>query len=254
MQVDWITTVAQIINFLVLVYLLKRFLYQPILAAMDRREADIAQRLEDAAQQSAEAQQQGSSYHQQLQELDRQREQLIAEAKKEAEAQRSQLMDTLRGEIASIRTRWHEEVDREQQAFLDQARQMVGEQVCLVARQALGELADAELEKQMLAVFQQKLAQVPAHDKEKLAQSASESGLTVQTRFELSPALHETIAALIHQQLGAALNIEFEQAPELICGISLKAPGFKLDWNLDSYLTHIDEQLASRLSVATLGD
>ena len=45
MQVDWITTIAQIINFLVLVYLLKRFLYGPIVSAMIHREAHIAERV-----------------------------------------------------------------------------------------------------------------------------------------------------------------------------------------------------------------
>lgn len=254
MQVDWITTIAQIINFLVLVYLLKRFLYQPILAAMDRREAHIAARLEEAAQQSAEAQQQGDDYRKQLQEWDRQREQMITEAKKEAEAQRTYLMDELRGEIASIRTRWHEEVEREQQAFLAQARQMVGEQVCLVARQALGDLANAELEKQMIDIFQQKLAAVSEDDKTRLTQSAAETGLRVQTHFRLVPAMQETIRGIIHEQLASELVIHFEQIPELICGISLKAPGFKLEWNLDSYLANINEQLASRLSVATLSE
>jgi F-type H+-transporting ATPase subunit b len=254
MQVDWITTIAQIINFLVLVYLLKRFLYQPIIAAMDRREAHITERLAVAAQQSAEAQQQGEDYRKQLQEWDRQRDQLITEAKKEAEAQRTYLMDELRGEIASIRTRWHEEVEREQQAFLAQARQMVGEQVCLVARQALDDLANVELEKQMLDIFQQKLSAVSEDDKTRLAQSAAETGLRVQTHFRLLPAMQETIHTIIHEQLGHELVIHFEQVPELICGISLKAPGFKLDWNLDSYLAHIDEQLVSRLSVATLSE
>lgn len=258
MRVDWITTIAQIINFLVLVYLLKRFLYQPIVAAMDRRETHITQRLEDAAQQSAEARQQGDTYQKQLQELEQQREQLVTEAKKEAETQRIQLMDELRNEIATIRTRWHEEVEREQQAFLTQARQMVGEQVCLVARQALGELANTELEAQMLAVFQQRLAAVPADDKTRLAQSAAETGLRVQTHFPLPTTMQETIRAIIQEQLNSELDteldIEFEQVPELICGISLKAPGFKLEWNIDNYLTHIDEQLVSRLSVATLSE
>ena len=44
MQVDVFTLIAQIVNFLILVYLLKRFLYRPVLDAMDRREADIAQK------------------------------------------------------------------------------------------------------------------------------------------------------------------------------------------------------------------
>lgn len=254
MQVDWITTIAQIINFLVLVYLLKRFLYRPIVSAMNHREEHIAHRLEEAAQQSAEARQQGDAYREKVQEFERQREQLVAEAKSEAEVQRSHLLHELRNEIATIRARWHGEVEREQQAFLAQARQMVGEQVCLVARQTLGDLADAELENQMLGVFQRKLAEVSADDKVKLAQSAGETGLLVQTRFPLLQEKRGKITAIIHEQIAAELAVHFEQAPELICGVTLKAPGFKLEWNIESYLARIDEQLSSHLSVATLGE
>ncbi len=252
MQIDWITTIAQIINFLVLVYLLRRFLYQPIVAAMSRREEDISQRLEQAAQQSTLAQQQSAKYNEKVRELEQQREQLIEEAKREAEAQRTHLLNELRDEIATVRARWQDEVKREQQAFLAQARQLVGEQVCLVARQSLGDLADAELENQILSVFLKKLTKVSAQDKAKLAQSAIKKGLIVQTHFPLAQAMQEKITAIIYEQIAPALLVHFEQTPELICGINLKGPGFKLEWNLESYLTNINEQLSSQLAMATI--
>src|SRR5690625_1258947 len=55
MEVDWFTVIAQILNFLVLVWLLKRFLYKPVLNAIDEREKKIASELEDAALHKAEA-------------------------------------------------------------------------------------------------------------------------------------------------------------------------------------------------------
>lgn len=250
MQVDWITTIAQIINFLVLVYLLKRFLYRPIVAAMDRREAHIAQRLDDAQQQLATAQQQTDTYNNQLAQLEQQREQLLENARHEAEAQRAELLDALRGEIAGVRAHWQEEVQRERQAFLAQTRQLVGEQVCQVARQAFAELADTELEKQMLSVFLQKIADVSDADKARLAKTALEKGLIVQTHFPLSPAMQTSITRQIHAQIDTTLAVNFEQIPELICGIALRGPGYKLEWNLQGYLAHIDEQLADHLDVA----
>lgn len=254
MQVDWITTIAQIINFLVLVYLLKRFLYRPIVNAIDRREEGIAQRLQEANQQVALAQQHIDAYQQKMQELEQQREQLLEAAKHEAEAQRSHLLDELRDEMATIRARWQGEVEREQQAFLAQARQVIGEQVCLVARQAFTELADAELEQQILAVFLQQLAAVSAEEQAKLAQSAAEKGLRVESGFVLSPAMRERITTLIHEHIGPTLSVRFEQVPTLICGINLKGAGFKLEWNLDSYLADIDERLSSQLAVTTAGE
>jgi F-type H+-transporting ATPase subunit b len=254
MQVDWITTIAQIINFLVLVYLLKRFLYRPIVNAIDRREEGIAQRLAEANQQAALAQQHIDDYQHKMQELEQQREQLLEAAKREAEVQRSHLLGELRDEMDTIRARWQGEVEREQQAFLAQARQVIGDQVCLVARQAFSELADAELEQQILVVFLHKLAEISAEDKARLAQSAAQKGLVVETGYELSPAQREKISALIHEHIAPELAVRYEQVPTLICGINLKGPGFKLQWNLDSFLEDIDERLSSQLAITTASE
>ncbi len=57
MSIDWITVVAQLLNFLVLVWLLKRFLYRPILDGIDAREVEISTRMAEAteARKKAEA-------------------------------------------------------------------------------------------------------------------------------------------------------------------------------------------------------
>ena len=123
-----------------------------------------------------------------------------------------------------------------------------------MARHALGDLADVELEQQMLNVFISKLTHVPSQEKEKLAESAAEKGLTLQSGFPLSADLQEKISAAVHRQIAAELTLHFEHVPALICGINLKGPGFKLEWNLESYLTDINEQLSSRLAMASLAE
>ena len=56
MLIDWFTVGAQALNFIILVWLLKRFLYKPILNAVDAREKRIAAELADADAKKAEAQ------------------------------------------------------------------------------------------------------------------------------------------------------------------------------------------------------
>ena len=45
MLIDWFTIIAQALNFLILAWLLKRFLYRPVLNALDEREKLIASEL-----------------------------------------------------------------------------------------------------------------------------------------------------------------------------------------------------------------
>jgi F-type H+-transporting ATPase subunit b len=46
--IDWFTVFAQIVNFIILIFLLKRFLYGPIIAAIDKREENISARITEA--------------------------------------------------------------------------------------------------------------------------------------------------------------------------------------------------------------
>jgi F-type H+-transporting ATPase subunit b len=61
MLIDWFTVGAQAINFIILVWLLKRFLYKPILDAVDAREKRVATELADADAKKAEAKRSATS-------------------------------------------------------------------------------------------------------------------------------------------------------------------------------------------------
>ena len=78
MLIDWFTTVAQIINFLILIALLRYFLYRPIVSAMEKREKAVADRWHEAEQQRDQARAEAELQRKKNQELEEQPEQLIA--------------------------------------------------------------------------------------------------------------------------------------------------------------------------------
>jgi len=79
--IDWFTVGAQALNFVILVWLMKRFLYRPILDGIDAREQRIAAELADADRRKAEAQTERSDFQHKNEELDRQRARLLGEAR-----------------------------------------------------------------------------------------------------------------------------------------------------------------------------
>src|SRR5271167_451595 len=96
MLIDWFTVCAQAINFLILVWLLKHFLYKPILNAIDVREKRIAAELADAAAKKAEAEKERDEFQHKNEEFDKQRASLLAKATDEAKAERQRLLDEAR--------------------------------------------------------------------------------------------------------------------------------------------------------------
>src|SRR3990172_6125549 len=96
MLIDWFTVGAQVLNFLVLVWLMRRFLYRPILNAIDAREKRIAKELADAAAKQAEARDEREEFQSKNEEFDRQRAALLAKATDEANTERQRLLDEAR--------------------------------------------------------------------------------------------------------------------------------------------------------------
>ena len=92
MLFDWFTVGAQALNFLILVFLMRRFLYKPILHAIDEREKRIAAELANADAKMAEAQKERDDYQQKNEELDQQRAALLAQATDEARIERQRLL------------------------------------------------------------------------------------------------------------------------------------------------------------------
>ena len=108
MLIDWFTVAAQLVNFLILVWLLKRFLYKPVLKAIDEREGRIVQQLQDAEAKKAEADKECDNFRQKNMEFDQQREGLMNNAINEVKTERQRLQDETRKEVEALRLQLHE--------------------------------------------------------------------------------------------------------------------------------------------------
>src|SRR5690606_100873 len=174
-------------NFLVLVWLLKRFLYGPIQCAIDERERTIAQRLESAAERETAAAAAQETYERQQAELTHLKEWLLADAAAEADQWRKERVEEMRQEVAQARRSWHESVSREQQQFLGELRQRTACQVQEVVRHVLQELADSDLEHQAVQQFMHRLDDLLEGEWRGLQNGRSASTTVVRTAFALSP-------------------------------------------------------------------
>ena len=252
-MIDWKTTAFQIVNFLILLWLLKRFLFGRIVEAMDKREAGIAATIKDAEDREAEAKHQADEMARKNQEFDAQRDDMLAKAKGDADAHRKELTAQAREEVERTRARWHEAVEREKEAFLADLRQRATAQTCAIARRALADLATVGLESQMLDAFVGKVEGLDEAEQGRFAASAQgteeEPGrVVVRSAFELPEAGRERLAALVHSRMAEDVEVSFETSADLICGIELAAAGTKLAWTVEDYLATLEENLAEALA------
>lgn len=251
MQIDWFTLVAQIVNFLILLYLLRRFLYQPILNTMDQRERDIADRLKQAEDKQTEADQQAERYRQQQQELQETRQEKLAEIQQDVEDQRKQLLAEARQEVQSKKRDWQESLRREQESFLQDLRLRVGQQAVEVARRALKDLGNAEFEDQMAGQFITRIRDLAPAARDEISDSIrkSDQDAVVRSSFDLPDELKSQITAELQQQIAGKTEFKprFERSPDLISGIELQVAGHRVAWTIRDYLNGIEKQIAQVL-------
>jgi F-type H+-transporting ATPase subunit b len=250
MLFDWFTVIAQIINFLILVALLRRFLYRPIVDAMAAREQRIASRLEMAEQKMRAAEQEIETYRRKNQELQEQREQMLQRAREEVEIWRKEQLNRARQEIEETQARWYRAIQQEKEAFLRDLQRQAGHQIYTIARQALADLANADLEKHIIQVFLQRLSELEGEAREKLWQAIQKSGneLLIRSSFELPADMRQEILSTLQEHLAVdGWSARFELSPEVIGGIEIQGQGHKVSWSLASYLETLEESLARAL-------
>jgi F-type H+-transporting ATPase subunit b len=251
MQIDWLTVIAQIVNFLILVWLLRRFLYKPVIDAMDQREQRIAERLQGAEQRERIAANTVQDYQNRIRGLDRQRDELIEKARAAADTERLELLETARGEVAAQRTHWQHQVAEEKQDFLRSLRQHASESVQTIARHALKDLAAAELEEQIIQIFIQKLQALDSETRNKLAATAAPVRLT--TAFELNSSLRRRLTRALHEHIDEDIEIVYDESPGLLCGIELTTSGHRLSWSLADYLEKLEQRMQDQLGAIGAG-
>lgn len=246
MLIDWFTVIAQIVNFLVLLILLRRFLYRPILNAMQAREERIAAELEAARQERREAEAEKKEFEAQNEKLRRDYEKKRAESEQDVVAWRKQALHEARQDVEKTVSTWHKSVEQEKQAFADELRRFSVRQAYAVSRQALQDLAGIPLEERMLEKFIAVLESGQI-DLAKFKASAAE-GMAVRSAFDIPKSGQERVNKILRGQLGPELVLHFETDPELLGGIELAAPdGYQTAWNLKRYLDALEEELDTHL-------
>lgn len=249
MLINWFTVAAQIVNFLILVALLKRFLYGPIIEAMSAREGKIAAQLEAAQRKRQEAEQEETSLRLKIREIEDQRQEMLAEAGRQAEEHKKKLLLQVRQDVEGLRRKWVESLQREQDTFLLNFKQRIAQEVVAISRRALQEMGNLEWEQRLTEIFLERLRLLPPEEQSAIRESIRESGseLLITTAFELPKEIRQKVTAQVQEHFGRDLALRFDTSGELLAGIELLTSSRKLAWSLGDFLDTLEEDLSRAL-------
>ena len=241
MLTDWFTIVAQAVNFLILVWLMKRFLYKPILHAIDEREKRIATELTNADAKKAEAQKEQDEFQHKNADFDQQRAALLSKATDEAQAERQRLIDEARKAADALSAKRQETLRNDAHNLNQAISRRAQMEVFAIARKALTDLATTSLEERLGEVFTRRLREMDGQAKAGFAEALKTASdpAVVRSAFDLPAEQRAAIQNAINETFSAEIHVRFETAPDLISGIEITTNGQKVAWSIADYLASL---------------
>ncbi|WP_107667937.1 F0F1 ATP synthase subunit B [Cyanothece sp. BG0011] len=243
MLIDWFTIVAQIINFLILVFLLNRFLYKPIVKTIKARQQEIENRWQAAEKEKESAKNEANSYQQKQQELENKQQEIMTHAQTKADEKYHDLVEEARQEVEQKHKSWQESLEREKAQFFDRFQEKIMQQIYKITRHILGDLADASLEQKIINQLIHRLENLSEEERENLANSlnTTDNGLIIRSHFEIPPESRDRLLTTLQQtHIYQGNNVQFITNSDLICGIELQASDYKIAWTLKDYVEALE--------------
>ena len=246
MELDWSTFLLEIVNILVLVWLLKRFLYRPIMTVIEERKAAVAQTLADAHRLQSEGKVLRERYEQRLVEWEKEKEQVHGQLQEEIIAERKRRLTELQAEIEQER---EHAASRERHRAREVVRQAEATAVLhgtQFAAALLSRIGGPELEAKLVDAALDDLANLPRDHVEAVRSTLP---TTVQgritTAFPLESSRRSRVVKQVEELFNRTIAWEFIEDPELMAGLRVSLGGWVLRGNLQDELKFFAESEAN---------
>ncbi len=250
MLIDWFTLGAQMVNFIVLVWLMKRYLYQPVLRAIDAREAHIASQLAGADAERREAERSKAEFEQKNATLDQQRARLLDEATAEAHAARRRILEEAREAAQALSVEQVSLLESGLRSLNQAISRRAEEEIFAIARRTLERVADASLEERVARAFARHLEDLDGAARSLIAGAIGSGGeaAIVRSAFPLAEPQRTVISDAVHTAFSTKVPLAFETVPGVVCGVELLAGGYKLAWSVGEHLASLEKSVAELIN------
>jgi len=254
LQIDYFTTAAQVVNFALLVFLLKHFLYRPLLKLMDEREMKIISRQKAAEDAKREAQAEAQSYRKKKEELSAEHEELLVKAKEDAKEFRADMMKKARDEIEETKIEWQRDLQRQKDELISDLRKYSGQQLYAISRRALRDLANEDLERQIMIAFINRLKNLEESERETIKDFVkdSEQIIIVRSAFKVPEDIQQKIKDALASHAEADVRVQFEIVDDLISGMVMSAKNVEIAWSIAEYVDSLEADFSLWLEKRTL--
>jgi len=238
LELSWSTFVLEIINFLVLIWILKRFLYKPVLDVVSRRRAGIEKTLADARSLHEDAEKLKERYEGRLADREQERQQAHAALEREIDAERTRKMAELQTAIEQAHEKARVAEAHRQADTMHKMEEAALTQGARFATHLLEQVAGADTETRLVELVITQLSRLPA---ERIAALRNSSGkkaeaILITSAFPLAEDQRQRLEQALNKVTRPDIPLHFEQDSKLLAGLRINIGAWVLGINLQDEL------------------
>ncbi|MEZ5758369.1 MAG: F0F1 ATP synthase subunit B [Emcibacteraceae bacterium] len=246
MQFDLWTFGLQTVNFLVLVWLLKIFLYTPVAKIIERRQAGIRAAQDEADRAKKNAENEAAQFKQKTDEIEAEREQIIADARIAESKAYDDLIIQGQSEIAHMRDLTKRDIEREKNKAKSEIRRGATELAISLSRQILAESANGYIDEYFLDKVKNHLKALPVSEFKNLQDQLKDGMLTIISAEKLQSQMKKKWQDAIQEIFESKVKLSFSVDKKLIAGVNLQFPDGLLSFNWNDILEQAKFELDKR--------
>lgn len=242
MNINWFEVFAQMINFVVLLFVLQKLFYKPLIKAMDERQQSLVKIQEESAQKMMEADATITVYHEKLAAIEKTAQQTLENAKKEAESAKNALLKTYRIQADEKRQTYLNELEDEKTRISDEMRRVLGKSAVKIAAHILHMTVDQSSEEKMFETFIGKIRALKS-DSPELMHLTHQAKISLVSATDLPLEKRQIFEEVLQEKMGAGLVISYLTDKELVAGHELKFETFTLHHNVRKYVEESEKKI-----------
>jgi len=243
MELNWSTFVLEIINFLILVWILKHFFYKPVLNVIARRRNGIEKTLNDANSLHEDAEALRVQYENRLAEWEKERQAAHTSLDKEIETERARRMEALQTMLGEEQEKARVIEQRRQEASRLRAEETALAQGAQFSARLLSLAAGPELQHRLLDLLMKELTSLPPERLSTLRDAAGKTadGILIASAHPLDDDTRLSLERTLGSALAITAPFHYEQDKELLAGLRVTMGSWVLRANLQDELKSFAE-------------
>lgn len=246
MQIDWITFIAQIVNLFVLVWLLKRFLYKPVLDVIEKRRNEINEKIDSATTLQRQAESEFQALESEKATFEKSLQKQRNDLAKELTEQRKESLESIKQEASQLKMQLHEQVKIQNENLKSELENFISHDFLNIAGKIITDLTDATPIERVLNLFYKKLINLTKSEKTKIDKIIkNQKVIFVNSSETLSENHKQDMNRFLRDyfEISPKTKIQYKTESTLVLGIEIRFAENSIDWTIKNYLDELEQSL-----------